>query len=483
MHNVSQEDDYRHGFIILFLFFTITRIIIHLIGVRFDITPLYWFYQFLDPQDLTADLSKSLMYLHIQPPGFNLFLGLVLKFASGFELLTFKIVYMVMGLVATLALYSILVRLKIPAILALFSCMFFAISPPVIFFENWLFYTYPVTLLVVVSCLVLHLYLEKHKWVFLFLFFIILTLIVITRSLFHPIWFIMILIWLIFFEKKNVKKILLCACFPLLIIAGLYIKNYVIFNQTSLTSWFGMNLIKMTFTVPVEKIRPLIDHDEISSIALVKPFRIPDAYRLYANFDTLTGTPVLDKKYKSTGFVNFNHIGYISVSKQYYSAARYLIWKYPNYYFHSVAKAFYAYLRPCSDSIIIRGRNRRKMSLWVSFYQEYLLGDVLNRIWRTNYVNRFGQERTVHINFLYFFIPILYTWGIIVSIKGQRLFGFQKSETLLLKYIMFNILYVTIIGNLIEISENMRFRFLILPLAYILAVTMIAFLIGKTRQT
>jgi len=196
-----------------------------LIGVRFDITPLYWFYQFLDPQDLTADLSKSLMYLHIQPPGFNLFLGSVLKFSSGFELLTFKIIYMVMGLVLTLALYSILVRLKISAILALFSCMFFAISPPVIFFENWLFYTYRITLLMVVSCLVLHLYLEQHKWIFLFLFFIVLALIVITRSLFHPIWFIMILIWFIFFEKRKVKKILLCACFPLLIIAGIYIKT------------------------------------------------------------------------------------------------------------------------------------------------------------------------------------------------------------------------------------------------------------------
>ena len=139
MHDVSKEDDYRHGFLILFLFFIITRIIIHLIGVRFDMTPLYWFYQFLDPQGLTTDLAKSLLYLHIQPPGFNLFLGSVLKFSSGFELPTFKIIYMAMGLGTALTLYSILVRLKIPVILALFSCMFFVISPPVIFFENWLF--------------------------------------------------------------------------------------------------------------------------------------------------------------------------------------------------------------------------------------------------------------------------------------------------------------------------------------------------------
>ena len=335
----------------------------------------------------------------------------------------------------------------------------------------------------IVSCLMLHLYLEQRKWIFLFLFFIVLALIIVTRSLFHPIWFIMILMWLIYFEKEKLKKILLCACFPLLIIAGIYIKSCIIFNQASLTSWIGMNLIKMTFAVPVGRIKPLIDRDEISPIALIRPFRIPDEYRQYANFDTLTGIPALDKKYKSTGYANFNHIGYISVSKQYYSAARHLIWKYPNYYLLSVAKAFYTYLRPCSDSIIIKDHNRRTLSQWVNFYQDYMHGDVLKRIWHAKYVNRLGQERTVHINLLYLFIPILYAWGIIVSINGQRLSGYQKNETVLLKYIMFNILYVTIIGNFIETGENMRFRFLILPLMYILAMSFITFLTRKTRQT
>jgi hypothetical protein len=239
----------------------------------------------------------------------------------------------------------------------------------------------------------------------------------------------------------------------------------------------------MTFTVPFEKVRQHTEREEISSVALIRPFREPDAYRAYANFDTLTGISVLDKQYKSTGAVNFNHIGYIPVSKKYYSAACNLISKYPNYYAHSIAKAFYTYLRPCADSKIISGNNRRKMNVWVDFYEKYLVGDIMRKIWKTKYVNRFGQQRTIHINFLYVFIPIIYIWGIIVSIRGRKMLLLKKSELHVLQYIMFNIIYITVIGNLIEVGENMRFRFLVLPLIYILMVTMITYFSEKSRLT
>lgn len=479
MPEVSKKDNYQHSLVILFLFFVISRLFFYLIGIRFNTSPLYWFFQFLDPHDLRSHLLQSIFFLHSQPPGFNLFLGLVLKLASGYEQIVFKTIYMLMGLFMTLSLYVILRKLIIPNGIALLLTMFFSVSPPVIFFENWLFYTYPVTFLLLVSGLLLYNYLNNHNGITIFLFFLILALIVITRSLFHPIWFIIILIGLIVYEKQNVKKILLCALFPFFIIICLFLKNYLVFNQMNLTSWFGMNLIKMTFTVPFEKISPLINNGEISDIAVIKPFRAPKFYRKYANFDTITTIPVLDKKYKSTGFVNFNHIGYKSVSQQYYSTAKYLIGKYPKYYGLSIIKAFYAYLKPCSDSIIISGNNRQKIKHWVNFYEKYLVGDILNRVWHTKFINRFGQERKIHINFLYFFIPILYCWGLLLIIKGKKIFDFNKSEAIFFKYIMFNIIYITAIGNFIEISENMRFRFLLVPFIYVLIATLFKYFIKK----
>jgi len=473
----------KHGFLILLFSFILTRIFYYLIGIRFDITPLYWFFQFIDPQLLRTELLKSILYLHTQPPVFNLFLGSIIKLANNSETLAFALTYQAIGLIMILSLYLILRKLAIPLRIALPLTIFFAISPPVILLENWLFYTYPVTCLLVLSVIFLNYYLDEHISTYLFLFFCTLSLIVLTRSLFHPIWFIIILIGLIAYNRNNAKRIILCALFPMLVIGAVYVKNYVFFKQVGLSSWLGMNLAKMTLTVPLEKIEPLVEKGELSSIATIMPFQTPETYREYANFDTLTCKRVLDQKYKSTGSPNLNHIGYMHVSQQYLVAAKYLIRKYPHYYGLSVCKAFYAFLRPCSDSMIIRNNNRRVIGPWVNIYENYLVGDILSRVWNTHYTNRYGQKRKIHLNFLYFLLPVLFIWGLITIAKGKTLFNYGRAELITITYTIFNIIYITIAGNLLEVSENMRFRFLILPFLFIFSGLLLKYLFNRTKRT
>ncbi len=465
--------------IILIFLFIGSRLFFYIIGIRFDITPLTWYFQYLDPVDLKTNLLQSLFYLHSQPPGFNLFLGLILKWASGFETTAFQVIYILIGLIITIALYKMLIEFKISSTVALLFSMFCALSPPVILYENWLFYTYPVVCLLLLSILFLNKYLKKNQPVYLFLFFSALGLIVITRTLFQPIWFLTILILMIILDKKNIGKILLAALLPLMMILTLCIKNYVVFREANLSSWFGMNLIKMTFSIPYNQIMPLIEKGTVSDIAIKKPFQAPDAYQTYAKFDTVTNIPVLDKQYKSTGAVNFNHLGYIAVSRKYYAAACYLIKKFPFYYLHSIIKAFYTYLRPCSS--FQEADNTKKIAFWKNIYEEYLCGDVLQHVWNINYVTRFDQVRKIHLNFLYLFIPFLYCWATILAIKGQNFLDLSRAEMLVIRYIVFNIIYITLIGNLIEVGENMRFRFLILPSLYILVALFLRYLM--TRKT
>lgn len=454
-----------------------SRLTLYIIGIRFNTTPLTWYFQYLDPADLKTNFFQSLFYLHSQPPGFNFFLGLALKLAPGFEVVAFSITYMLIGLIVTLIIFKLLTEFNITPTIALICSLFFAISPPVILYENWLFYTYPVILLLLLSTFFLCKSIEKFHWIYIFFFFLSCAMIVITRTLFQPIWFLVILIGLMFSNKRYAKKIFLASLLPLLIILSICLKNYIFFKEANLSSWFGMNLIKMTFTIPHEKIQPFIDNGEISDIAIMKPFRDPEAYKEYANFDTSTGIPVLDKKYKSTDAINFNHIGYISISRMYYSAAKFLIKKFPLYYGLSIIKAFYTYLRPCSS--FQESPNTKKIELWTHFYEYYLLGDMLEKVWKTTYTNRFNQKRTIHLNFLYIFIPILYSWGIILSIKGRKILNFTKKQLSLMNYIMFNIIYITFIGNFVETGENMRFRFLIVPFIYILIALLLKYLIPR----
>lgn len=59
--------------------FLLSRLGSYLAGVRFDMTPLEEFWQYLDVNLLRSRLLESLWYLHSQPPLYNLYLGLVLK--------------------------------------------------------------------------------------------------------------------------------------------------------------------------------------------------------------------------------------------------------------------------------------------------------------------------------------------------------------------------------------------------------------------
>jgi hypothetical protein len=469
--------------LILILFFVTSRIILIVCGIRFDASPLGWFFQYLDPHYLESRLFESLLYLHSQPPAFNFFLGAVLSVAKDAAPMVFHSLYLLTGLFMTLILYSILLKLSIPQYFALGCVMFFAVSPPVILYEHWLFYTYPVAAFILFSLWVLHKYLDTLRWWSGLLFFSISALVVMTRTLFHAIWFLGLVIGITALAKHARVKTILCAILPFLCIVGLYVKNYAIFKQLTLSTWFGMNIYKMTFSVPLSEIEHMVEEEKISDIALIMPFQSPDSYDEYTNFNTHTGIPVLDTQYKSTGYINFNHIGYIAVSQQYMSTAFTLIKRYPQHYAFSVLKAFYAFLRPSCDSIIFRNENRDKLGPWLDLYEQGLCGDCLKQIWQAKFTNRYNETRTIHLNLLYLFIPVLCAWGLYCLLVGRTRLSLRLPAYGIICYTMYMVLYVALAGNLIETSENMRFRFLVIPLFYVIIATLFKHFFNKSKQT
>ena len=82
-------------------------------GIRFDDTPLLWFWQYLDPQLLKGKLLESVFYMHSQPPLFNLFLGAVLKISGGDGRYIFQGVYLAAGLTLYLSLFWLQLKLGV----------------------------------------------------------------------------------------------------------------------------------------------------------------------------------------------------------------------------------------------------------------------------------------------------------------------------------------------------------------------------------
>src|SRR5207245_7531778 len=91
--------------------FVVSRLLYWSIGVRFDSSSLGWYWQYVDPVLLKYDLVRSLVYLHSQPPLFNLFLGLVLKLFPGHEATVFQLTFLALGLTLTLSMFFLMARL------------------------------------------------------------------------------------------------------------------------------------------------------------------------------------------------------------------------------------------------------------------------------------------------------------------------------------------------------------------------------------
>src|SRR3984957_9337415 len=98
----------RKLYALLAMAFAVSRLGYYLFGVRFDARPVLHYFQFIDPELLKHRLFESLFHLHTQPPGWNLFVGTVLKFFPTLYPLVFHAIYILLGLGICWSLYYLM---------------------------------------------------------------------------------------------------------------------------------------------------------------------------------------------------------------------------------------------------------------------------------------------------------------------------------------------------------------------------------------
>lgn len=248
----------------------LTRIVYYLMGMRFDAWEHSNPMQFIFPEFLTKDLWRSLFYLQSQPPLYNLFLGTVMQAFPHTDTVVFTGLYYLMGVALSVSVYLLMRWLRISRPFALLFAILFAAAPETVLFENLLLYTYPVTLMIVLAALCLHRFGQKNGMAPCIGFFSLLAAIVLTRSLFHLIWylFFLALILMVLWQKR--RTILIAAAVPLLLILFVYGKNYYLFGHFSASSWLGASFAKVTtFSLSEEERLRLAERGEISELAFI----------------------------------------------------------------------------------------------------------------------------------------------------------------------------------------------------------------------
>ena len=443
------------------LSFIVSRLWYSAAGLRFDNTPPRYFYQFIDPLLLKERLFESLWYLHSQPPLFNLFTGLLYQQFSP-QSRIYQYLFLALGLVFSLALYWLGLRLGLNRWVSALLAGWFIVSPATVMYEHLYFYTYPVAFLLALSALALSKFLETENSWWGFGFFSLIASLCLTWALFHLVWMLAV-IALVGVFYGDWRRLVLLSLLPVLIVTGWYAKNYYLFGSFGASSWMGMNLSHVTFLSPLTpaSVRDeLIEQGTLSPYPVVEAFRSTEDYRGFMPVPAPVGIPVLDESLKSTGAVNFNHTFYIDLSKRMTRDAINFIRSRPDLYLASVRQGFSIYFHSSSDYLLLKDKPAPGLESWwdrVFYLQQSSYGEDPRTRWDAD--------------------PKYIGWGLVITYAAATLYGLRlilRDKQLnygtlaVVAYITFTIIYFTIMANFTDLGENNRFRFALDPLVLLL---------------
>ncbi|MEI6125721.1 MAG: hypothetical protein WCQ99_04120 [Pseudomonadota bacterium] len=450
-----------HGIIII-LAFAASRFLFFLKGGSFLAQPLNFAMQYLDPVLLKEDLLQSLLYLHSQPPLFNLLLGMCLKISPD-PGLTYAVLFKTAGVVMPLALYGVLAGLGIAPGAALGAAVFFMLNPTSILYENFLYYTYPEAFFILMAIFFFLRWLTGKKNPDLFFFWAMLLCLGLVRSLFHPAFFLFIAgaLGLYLYRrspegKKRWKKFIFSSSLVLVPLLFLCLKNFMLFGFFGTSSWDGMSLWIKANSYSRDALEELYSRGLISSLAVQAELETFRPLAQYPESEALRKAdchhPADCNEWKSTGKPNYNHAGYVALSRQLWKDALSLIKSDPGLFAFYTAGSYSLTLWYSSDSVQgLFEKNMEIVKRLESLYRFLYFGFLGVR---NKHADPLMWLRTALITAFFVFF---YAATIVNLLRKENRASPASAAVCLLCLLIHA--YTLAVSSLIEFGENNRFRF------------------------
>ncbi len=348
----------------LLALFTLTRLLARTVfGLRFD-ADVFRYWQVLDPGLLRDDLLRSLLYLHAQPPLFNLFLGLGLKLGGRHAPLLFDAVFLLFGWLGLLGIYTLLRELGAPRAAACAAAALQTFSTTWLAYESWLFYTLPTAVLLTWCCVWLA-RAARGVWRAAWLFPLLVTAVAFLRSTYHLVWVVAALALLLsasWNDRALRRAAWRASSVSVLLVLGLYAKNTWLVGSFGSSSWLGMSLARLTTDRLDDRTRALwIRQRQLDPVAAVPAFSPLSDYPVERRA-VPPGTPdhpALVAPSKTDGSPNFNHVAYVAIGRALAREALRVVRRRPELCLSGLREAFATWLKPPNeyDLLVARLRN------------------------------------------------------------------------------------------------------------------------------
>lgn len=457
----------RKQLFLILLVFLVSRSLLPVFEINFEYHSIYTYWQYLDIETLQQDLLHGLWFDHTQPPFFNLLLGWLLKLSGSQAPVVFMLLFKVLSLTNTILLFQLSRKwTNDHAWIPLATALLYLLSPGTMIMEHELFYTPLISFLLLLAARALGSLQNRIGWRPSLLFFGSLTLICLTRSMYHLYWLIVIALLLGFYYRGRAgwKKLMLCAGLAIALTGSVYVKNKVVFGKFTASTWLGMNLARNVF------------HDvqvsDSASIARIEPFSAISAYRDYipeSFVDHYRGKMdrVLIKELKNGIYLNEKQVGYIPVSDAYLAACKNQVKARPAAYLKNVAQSAIIYFAPMTryPSTEFQARKLRYYDLLYSFNLSQLAEG--------------KQQRRVALVLSALPKMAFYAFIFVLLFLEYRR---KRSLAILPLFVTLLFAYSFTVSSFFEHFENMRFRFEAEPLFLVVAGTMIYSLLQRRKK-
>ena len=315
-------------------------LLLRLTGQGYSLRPVYAGYQFVPATELFDAPIGSVWDLHIQPPVWNLVVGVAGGWSPLDADLTLQFVTLALGAGLAAALCALLVARGAPARWAVGLTAVATLNAQVMLHAFEPRYDLAVATL---TCLLVWTTARPvgSRWVVVAPV-VVATMLSATRALYHPLWLVGVVALVLVAHRRSLRTadIAVVVAVPLLVLGGWALKNQVVVERPEVSTMTGMNLLRSVSPATDEgTLEELTDEGEISSIwrvglarwALDGPCRAADR----------SGSPVLasptrtlPERYRSGVFddglvPNYNARCFLDAYDQATSDAATIIRRYP----------------------------------------------------------------------------------------------------------------------------------------------------------
>jgi hypothetical protein len=271
-------------------------------GQRFSTQYLDIAWQLIPTETLRADPLGSVWYLHVQPPMWNLIVGGILAWSPAPDAISLQVLQFGFAVLAVAMLASLLARLFGRGWAGALVATVTMLDPQVLAGAFTPTYELPTTCgLIAVVWLVL--VRPRSPRFTLISLAAVGTAIVMTRTVFHPVWLALLLVaaWWVLRRSVDKRAVALTAAIPIMLIGGWMVKNQALFHRPTLSSWFGMNLQRAVIPVATDdQLNSWAAQGHISEITAA----YPSGFVSFSAYEPYVGPCIVQHDHPATANVN-----------------------------------------------------------------------------------------------------------------------------------------------------------------------------------